>query len=104
MQSIGSGGGIEQTIADLKTYRIMYTGYRGPFERFATTIRESWDPSSPGWPGSRPQVSNQACASIHQRGELQIGEGTLGNWVNVYRRDHPGEEPGLDVGDQPSDA
>jgi len=32
--------------------------------------------------------------------ELQIGEGTLGNWVNVYRRDHAGEEPGLDVGER----
>jgi len=32
--------------------------------------------------------------------ELRIGEGALGNWVNVYRRDHAGEEPGLDVGER----
>ena len=32
--------------------------------------------------------------------ELGIGEGTLGNWVNVYRREHVGEEPGLNVSDQ----
>jgi len=32
--------------------------------------------------------------------ELGIGEGTLGNWVSVYRRDHAGEEPGLNVSDQ----
>jgi len=25
--------------------------------------------------------------------ELGINEGTLGNWVNVYRREHAGEEP-----------
>lgn len=32
--------------------------------------------------------------------ELQIGEGTLGNWGNVYGRDHVGEEPGLDVSER----
>jgi transposase len=25
--------------------------------------------------------------------ELGIVEGTLGNWVNAYRREHAGEEP-----------
>ena len=25
--------------------------------------------------------------------ELQINEGTLGNWVNTWRRDHPEPEP-----------
>ncbi len=24
----------------------------------------------------------------------------MGNWVSVYRRDHVGEEPGLDVGER----
>jgi len=32
--------------------------------------------------------------------ELGIGEATLGNWVNRYRRDHAGEEPPLDVSDR----
>lgn len=32
--------------------------------------------------------------------ELGIGEATLGNWVNKYRRDHAGEEPPLDVNDR----
>ncbi len=32
--------------------------------------------------------------------ELGIGEGTLGNWVNKYRRDHAGEEPPLGVSDR----
>jgi len=32
--------------------------------------------------------------------ELGIGEGTLGNWVAAYRRDHAGEEPPLDVSDR----
>jgi transposase len=32
--------------------------------------------------------------------ELGIGEATLGNWVNKYRRDHAGEEPALDVSDR----
>jgi transposase len=27
--------------------------------------------------------------------ELGINEGTLGNWVSAYRRDHAGEEPPL---------
>jgi transposase-like protein len=27
--------------------------------------------------------------------ELGINEGTLGNWVATYRRDHAGEEPPL---------
>lgn len=29
--------------------------------------------------------------------ELGIVEGTLGNWVNTYRREHAGEEPPLMV-------
>lgn len=29
--------------------------------------------------------------------ELGVNEGTLGNWVNDYRREHAGDEPPLDV-------
>jgi len=29
--------------------------------------------------------------------ELGLNEGTLGNWVNAYRRDHAGEEPPLSM-------
>jgi transposase len=32
--------------------------------------------------------------------ELGINEGTLGNWVNVYRREHAGEEPPLSVSER----
>ena len=32
--------------------------------------------------------------------ELGINEGTLGNWVNQYRRDHAGDEPRLDVSER----
>lgn len=32
--------------------------------------------------------------------ELGINEGTLGNWVNKYRRDHAGEEPPLNVSER----
>jgi transposase len=32
--------------------------------------------------------------------ELGIHEGTLGNWVNQYRRDHAGDEPPLDIGER----
>lgn len=32
--------------------------------------------------------------------ELGIVGGTLGNWVNAYRRDHAGEEPPLSVSDR----
>ncbi len=42
--------------------------------------------------------SSRPIASVAR--ELGIGEGTLGNWVNVYRRDHVGEEPGLDVSER----
>jgi transposase-like protein len=32
--------------------------------------------------------------------ELGIGEGTLGNWVTAYRREHAGEEPPLTVNER----
>lgn len=32
--------------------------------------------------------------------ELGIVEGTLGNWVNTYRREHVGEEPPLTVSER----
>ncbi len=33
--------------------------------------------------------SSRPIASVAR--ELGIGEGTLGNWVNIHRRDHAGE-------------
>jgi transposase len=32
--------------------------------------------------------------------ELGIHDGTLGNWVNVYRREHAGEEPPLSINER----
>ncbi|MBM0230251.1 transposase, partial [Micromonospora sp. ATA51] len=32
--------------------------------------------------------------------ELGIGEGTLGNWVAAYRRDHAGDEPALNISER----
>jgi transposase-like protein len=32
--------------------------------------------------------------------ELGINEGTLGNWVSVYRREHAGEEPPITVSER----
>jgi transposase len=32
--------------------------------------------------------------------ELGIVEGTLGNWVNAYRREHAGEEPQLTISER----
>lgn len=32
--------------------------------------------------------------------ELGLVEGTLGNWVNTYRREHADEEPPLDVSER----
>jgi transposase len=32
--------------------------------------------------------------------ELGINEGTLGNWVNAYKREHAGEEPPLTVSER----
>ena len=36
----------------------------------------------------------------HVARENGINEGTLGNWVNRYRREHAGDEPELDVGER----
>ena len=32
--------------------------------------------------------------------ELGINEGTLGNWVGIYRREHAGEEPPLTLNER----
>ena len=32
--------------------------------------------------------------------ELGINEGTLGNWVAAYRREHADEEPALELGER----
>ncbi len=32
--------------------------------------------------------------------ELGVNEGTLGNWVNRYRREHAGDEPALEVNER----
>jgi transposase len=32
--------------------------------------------------------------------ELGIGDGTLGNWVAAYRREHAGDEPALNISDR----
>ena len=32
--------------------------------------------------------------------ELGISDGTLGNWVSAYRREHAGEEPPISVTDR----
>jgi len=32
--------------------------------------------------------------------ELGVNPGTLGNWVNTYRREHAGEEPALGVSER----
>jgi len=32
--------------------------------------------------------------------ELGINEGTLGNWVNRYRREHAGDEPTLEINER----
>ena len=35
--------------------------------------------------------------------EIAINEGTLGNWVAAYRRDHADEEPALDINERTSE-
>ena len=32
--------------------------------------------------------------------DLGINEGTLGNWVNTYHREHAGEEPPLNINER----
>ena len=42
--------------------------------------------------------SSRAIAEVAR--EIQVNEGTLGNWVNKYRVEHAGEEPPLSVPDR----
>ena len=42
--------------------------------------------------------SSRAIAEVAR--EIQVNEGTLGNWVNKYRVEHAGEEPPLSVSDR----
>ena len=32
--------------------------------------------------------------------EIGVGDGTLGNWVAAYRREHAGEEPPLNISER----
>jgi transposase len=42
--------------------------------------------------------SSRAIAEVAR--EIQVNEGTLGNWVNKYRVEHAHEEPPLSVSDR----
>ena len=42
--------------------------------------------------------SSRAIAEVAR--EIQVNEGTLGNWVNKYRVEHADEEPPLAVSDR----
>ncbi len=42
--------------------------------------------------------SSRAIAEVAR--EIQVNEGTLGNWVNKYRIEHADEEPPLSVSDR----
>jgi transposase-like protein len=42
--------------------------------------------------------SSRAIAEVAR--EIQVNEGTLGNWVNKYRVEHADEEPLLSVSDR----
>ena len=42
--------------------------------------------------------SSRAVAEVAR--EIQVNEGTLGNWVNKYRVEHADEEPPLSVSDR----
>ena len=42
--------------------------------------------------------SSRAIAEVAR--EIQVNEGTLGNWVHKYRVDHAGEEPPLSISER----
>ncbi len=42
--------------------------------------------------------SSRAIAEVAR--EIQVNEGTLGNWVNKYRVEHADEEPPMSVSDR----
>ena len=42
-------------------------------------------------------VIETSCPIAKVAKELGINEGTLGNWVSIYRREHAGEKPPLTV-------
>ena len=45
-------------------------------------------------------VIETSCPIARVAKELGINEGTLGNWVAAYRREHAGEEPPLTVNER----
>lgn len=42
-------------------------------------------------------VIESSCPVADVAREIHVNEGTLGNWVNRYRKEHVGEEPPLNV-------
>jgi len=42
--------------------------------------------------------SGRSIATVSR--ELGVNEGTLGNWVNRYRREHAGDEPALEINER----
>lgn len=55
-----------------------------------------------------PQYREEAVKLVVERSrpiaevarELGLVEGTLGNWVNIYRKEHAGEEPALSISER----
>jgi transposase len=64
-------------------------------------LRERRRKFSPEFKGEAVRMvieSSRAIAEVAR--EIQVNEGTLGNWVNKYRVEHADEEPPLSVSDR----
>jgi transposase len=56
-----------------------------------TRLRKSFSPEFKDEAVKMVIESSRPIARVAK--ELGINEGTLGNWVSIYRREHAGEEP-----------
>ena len=64
-------------------------------------MRERRRKFSPEFKGEAVKMvieSSRAIAEVAR--EIQVNEGTLGNWVNKYRIEHADEEPPLSMSDR----
>ena len=59
--------------------------------------RRKFSPAPRTRPSLGNSLSSRAIAEVAR--EIQVNEGTLGNWVNKYRIEHADEEPPLSMSD-----
>lgn len=79
----------EQTIANLKTWRILHTDYQGPFDTFATTIAAVLGLEFSVWPVNKPPCLVGVPSSTRSRAGRGVVQRKTGNYAaydHVHRR------------------